>query len=122
MTRRLSYEAVLLINQRITGDCVVRDSDGLDSALNRPFQSAFGDDAYPTLLEKAGALLHGLAAAHAFKDGNKRTAWTTCLAFLELNGVEIERDEDAAGPFVIALVEHQEDARTAALWLAARVL
>jgi prophage maintenance system killer protein len=34
--------------------------------------TAFGEDAYPTIHEKAAALLHSLARNHPFVDGNKR--------------------------------------------------
>jgi prophage maintenance system killer protein len=46
----------------------------LESATNRPFQSAGGKDAYPTIQDKAVALFHALNADHAFWNGNKRTA------------------------------------------------
>lgn len=121
MITRLSYEAVVLINEQITGDCVIRDPNGLDSALHRPFHTLFGDDAFDTLIEKAAVLLHGLATAHAFKDGNKRTAWTACQSFLGLNGVELA-DDGAAGPMVLDLVEGRMDHPSAALWLADRIL
>lgn len=121
MIIRLSYEAALMINQQVTGDCVVRDVGALDSALNCPFQSAFGEDAYSTLIEKAAVLLHAIASAHAFKDGNKRTAWTGCQTFLGLNHVQID-DDDGAGPLVLDLVEHRATPQSAALWLAFRTL
>jgi len=41
-----------------------------------PFQSAFGNDIFPAILDKAAALFHSLIANHAFVDGNKRTAVT----------------------------------------------
>lgn len=39
----------------------VRDVGLLAPAVGRPQASAFGEDAYPTLAEKAAALLHALA-------------------------------------------------------------
>lgn len=121
MTFRLSYEAAVMINQQVTGDCVIRDAGALDAALNRPFQSAFGEDAFPTLIEKAAVLLHGIATAHAFKDGNKRTGWTACQTLLGLNGVEVA-DDGGAGQLVLDLVEHRVTHQAAALWLVARVV
>jgi death-on-curing protein len=120
MTVRLSYEAVVHINQQITGDCVIRDAAGLDAALHRPFHT-FGEDLFPTVVQKAAVLLHSLATAHAFKDGNKRTAWTSCLSLLGLNGITIEADQEEAGQLVLDLVEHRLDHPAAALWLAARI-
>jgi len=58
----------------------------LASALGRPFQTAFGKDAYPTIQEKAAALFHSLIANHPFFDGNKRTAVLALVHFLLANG------------------------------------
>src|ERR1700687_914940 len=65
----------------------LRDRALLESAVARPFQSAFGSDIYPTVLEKAAALFHVLIANHAFVDGNKRTAVTAFDHFLLANGL-----------------------------------
>ena len=64
----------------------VRDRALLESAVGRPFQSAFGKDIYPTIIEKGVALFHSLVANHAFIDGNKRTAVTALDHFLLANG------------------------------------
>lgn len=120
MIRRLSYEAVVQINDSVTGNCVVRDMGALDGAINRPFQSAFGEDAFETLIEKAAVLLHGVATSHAFIDGNKRTAWTASVAFLALNGVQIH-DDGRAGPMVLNLVEQRQTHHPAALFLAGHI-
>jgi death-on-curing family protein len=66
------------------GGC--RDINLLESAVGRPFQSAFGKDAYPTVLGKAVALFHSLIANHPFHDGNKRTAILALDDFLVANG------------------------------------
>jgi death-on-curing protein len=63
----------------------VRDVGLLDSAVNRPRSSAFGEDAYPTLAFKAAALLHSLVKNHALVDGNKRIAWLCTVVFCDLN-------------------------------------
>lgn len=68
---------------------IVADEGLLQSAVARPQASVFGDDAYPTLWDKAAALLHSLARNHAVVDGNKRTAWASCWAFLRLNGIDL---------------------------------
>lgn len=63
-----------------------RDRGMIESAAGRPFHSAFGQDAYPTLVEKAAALFHSLIANHPFHDGNKRTAVLAFEMFLAANG------------------------------------
>ena len=62
-----------------------RDRGLLESACARPFHTVFQQDAYPTVLEKAAVLFHGLIANHAFHDGNKRTAVIALDAFLAAN-------------------------------------
>jgi death-on-curing protein len=64
------------------------DRAGLDAALAQPWQSAFGEDAYPTVHLKAAALLRGIDRRQAFQDGNKRTAFAAVRLFYELSGFE----------------------------------
>jgi len=42
---------------------------------------------YPSIFSQASVLMHGICQAHAFLDGNKRTAWIASLTFLEQNGI-----------------------------------
>ena len=93
MIRRLTEQQVLGINVDLceaTGEnSVCLDRDGLLGALARPF-SGFGNrEFYPTLFEKAAALLHGIASRQVFENGNKRTAWSCALIFLDMNGVDL---------------------------------
>lgn len=72
----------------------IRDRGALESALAAPFQT-FGDlDVYPTLFEKAARLGYGLIRNHAFLDGNKRIGTHAMLVFLDINGVELEYQDD----------------------------
>jgi len=64
----------------------VRDRTLVESAVGRPFQSALGQDIYPTVVAKGVALFHSLVGNHAFFDGNKRTAVTAFDHFLLANG------------------------------------
>ena len=74
----------------------VRDIGLLDSAVERPRSSAFGEDAYPTLDLKAAALLHSMTKNHAFVDGNKRLAWLSTVVFCDLNGSASHLTDDEA--------------------------
>jgi death-on-curing protein len=90
MINFLTAEDVVVIARIAIGSTPhLRDAGLLDSACHRPSATAFGDDAYPTLLLKAAALLHSLTANHPFIDGNKRTAWLATVVFLRDNGVEV---------------------------------
>jgi death-on-curing protein len=63
-----------------------RSRELIDSAVNRPFQSAFGEEAFPTLYDKAAAFFHALACNHCLTNGNKRTAVVALDHFLTANG------------------------------------
>lgn len=100
----LELEDLLHIARRtLDAEPVVRDHGLLESALARPRASAFAADAYPTIEEKAGALLHSLVRNHALVDGNKRLALAATIAFLGINGRELTLSNDQAYDFVIAV-------------------
>lgn len=64
----------------------VKNRGLLESAVARPFQTAFGEDGYPDIADKAAALFHSLISNHPFHDGNKRTAVISLHHFLIANG------------------------------------
>ncbi|MFB7343834.1 type II toxin-antitoxin system death-on-curing family toxin [Streptomyces sp. NPDC055051] len=107
----LSTEDVLVVAEHAVDDqkVVVRDAGLLDSAVHRPSAAMFGEEAYPDLLTKAAALLQSLAVNHPFVDGNKRTAWLSCVTFLAMNGVQLRPDIDAAERLVIAVATGETD-------------
>ena len=93
--------------------------DLLRAAAARPMLGAFGQAAYPTLIDKAAALLHSLAAHHLFYDGNKRTATRATLRFLNENGLEPTWDDDEIQQFVLEIAQNRHDVESVADWLAA---
>ena len=81
---------VLNLASRLLGDPPpVRDLGLLASAVARPQTTAFGEDAYPTIYEKAAALLQSIVINHALVDGNKRLGWVSTAVFLEINGASV---------------------------------
>ncbi|APE21879.1 MULTISPECIES: type II toxin-antitoxin system death-on-curing family toxin [Streptomyces] len=107
----LSAEDVLAVAEHAVDDqvVVVRDAGLLESAVHRPSAAMFGEEAYPDLLGKAAALLQSLAVNHPFLDGNKRTAWLSCVTFLAMNGVQLRPDIDAAERLVISVATGETD-------------
>lgn len=87
----------------------VRDHGLLESALRRPQATAFGRDAYPSVHEKAAALLHSLARNHGLVDGNKRLALAATIAFYGMNGVRLTFSNDEAYDLVIAVATGELD-------------
>ncbi|MFF8741983.1 MULTISPECIES: type II toxin-antitoxin system death-on-curing family toxin [Streptomyces] len=107
----LSSEDILAIAGYACDDMqiVVRDVGLLESAAHRPSAAMFGEEAYPDLIDKAAALLQSLAVNYPLFDGNKRTAWLSCVTFLAMNGVDLRPDIDAAERLVIDVATGETD-------------
>jgi death on curing protein len=100
----LDLESLLHVATRtLGGDPAVRDYGLLESALARPQASAFGEDAYPDIHQKAAALLHSLARNHSLVDGNKRIALAATIAFLGMNGIQLTLSNDEAYNLVMSV-------------------
>lgn len=95
---------------------VVLDEGLLLSAVAQPQQSLFGEDAYPTLEDKAAVLLRGLARNHALGDGNKRTAMACAEVFLNLNDIELSFTEDEGVNLTLAVAKGELDVPEVAEW------
>lgn len=120
--RYLTVEDLYNINFTVTGgDTFVRDIHLLESAVNRPALVLFGQPQFPTLLDKAAALLHSLAYHHLFADGNKRTAVFAVKDFLQLNGYTPTWDDTDAEQFVLEVAQHQHEVEQIAIWLDAHI-
>jgi death on curing protein len=105
----LDLEDLLHIAERVLGEIEVRDVGLLDAAAARPQTSAFGEDAYPTIHEKAGALVHSLARNRALVDGNKRLALAATIAFYGVNGLRLTMTNDEAYDFITAVAAGEID-------------
>lgn len=83
-------EDVLMIHDLIIeatgGKGGVRDFSLFHSVLSRPEASFGGEDLYPTLFNKASALVRSLLLNHPFNDADKRTALAATERFLDING------------------------------------
>lgn len=99
----------------------VRDDNMLESALARPQQLyAYGDPA-PDLADLAASLAFGIARNHPFVDGNKRTAYISCRAFLALNGAELNAEGEEKYLTIIGLAEGKMKVEDYANWLRNRI-
>jgi death on curing protein len=85
---------------------LVRDLGLLESALARPRNFyCFGEE---DIIILAVALMAGIARAHAFEQGNKRTAFGALRLFLRANGYDTTFDDTISwADEIIALVEHR---------------
>lgn len=113
--RYLTLDEMVYINDQVTvhspihtiveGKRKVRAMDMLEAAWGRPMQTVFGEDAYPTLVDKAAALLHSLVRNHPFADGNKRTAVVALIFMLAVNGQQVAWDEAEALAIIVQIAE-----------------
>jgi death-on-curing protein len=81
----------------------VRDVGLLQAAVARPQATAFGEEAYPTLDEKAAALLQSIVAGHPLVDGNKRLGWVAVRLFYRLNDADVRPTPDEAFDLVVSV-------------------
>jgi death-on-curing protein len=105
----LDLDDVLHVARRTLGEVQVRDIGLLESASARPRATAFGEDAYPTVHDKAAALLHSLARNHPLVDGNKRLSLAATIAFYGLNGLRLTLSNDEAYDLVISIAAGELD-------------
>lgn len=106
----LGLEDLLHVATRALGhEPEVRDRGLLESALARPRASAFGEEAYPEIHEKAAALLHSTARNHALVDGNRRLALAATIAFYGMNGFRLTLTNDEAYDLIIQVASGRLD-------------
>lgn len=122
----LGLAETLLIAEAVTGIealVLARTSrvELLDSALQAPM-AGFGDvDLHPTLLEKAAVLCVRIAKNHPLLDGNKRLAWMAMVISLDLNGVELNVEDDDAVETMLLVASGKLDELRLRSWLETRV-
>jgi death on curing protein len=75
------------------------------AAVARTRASVYGEDAYPDLHAKAGALLHWIVTGHALIDGNKRLGWVSVRLFYRLNGSDLRVPIDDAFGLVTSIAD-----------------
>lgn len=106
----LSHEIVIEINKQMIemyskGETVgVKEPSLLDSAINRPLQTMFGEPLYKDIFEKAVALFESLAKNHPFYNANKRTAFACMTYFLFINGHVCVMNEEKAATLTVDFV------------------
>jgi death-on-curing protein len=113
----LTEDDVLAFFREAIGQPTLRYAEGLASAVGRPQQSAFGEDAYPTLALKAAALMQSLAENQPFVDGNKRIAWISGKVFLQIHGFTMHATDDEALELFINRVATGTSVEVLAQWV-----
>lgn len=56
------------------------------------------------MLRLAMLLMVGIAQAHSFEQGNKRTAWTCGVMFMQMNGYTLDWDHELVAEEFVKLI------------------
>jgi death-on-curing protein len=102
----------------------LRDENALESALESALARPAGLWAYKadaTLPELAASLCIGLVRNHPFVDGNKRTGFLATYAFLSINGLKLEADEEDVVSTIEGVAVGSISETELAEWLTAHV-
>jgi death-on-curing protein len=101
---------------RFGGADGLRDAGLLASALARP-ENALAYEPDADVFRLAATYCAGIVKNHPFIDGNKRTGTLAAIAFLALNGVQVEFDEAEIVAMIIGLAASEVDEIRLANWL-----
>jgi len=107
--KTLSKEAIIQINKQFS-DGFARDEGALDYIVWRVAETRGID-------RKAGRLLLEIARRHPFNDGNKRTAYESMNAFLQLNGKELSVGNDSKFNVVIWTIKKKVSLNQIVIWI-----
>lgn len=119
MTEAIELEPFLESLEKI--GFFVRDAGLMSSALSRPMTTVFGNEVYPSVHEKAAALVQSVAKYHPMVDGNKRSAWIALNVFLELNDYSLDVSPDEALVFMVAVANDSLELGSISEWVRLRM-
>ena len=109
----LDVEAVLLIHEdqldAFGGINGIRDSSLLESAVMTPQASFGGEYLHHGIFEMAAAYAFHIAENQPFLDGNKRTALSSAIVFLRINGISVLDPEGRLYQVLIDIANHSAD-------------
>lgn len=93
----LSYEESMkiieLMKDEFSTDLFGREKDGsFKGSLGAIYQTALGEEVYPSIEEKAANLLYFIVKNHSFLDGNKRIAAAIFIYFMQKNDILFRAD------------------------------
>lgn len=100
------------------------DAGKIETAIERAKHSVvLGKDVFPTILHKAGSIMHQILLYHPFLDGQKRTGISSAFIFLGMNGYLMwSRDVLDEVHFAIGVAKGNFEVEDVTRWLAARVV
>lgn len=115
LEQTLEIHSILI--EQFGGSNGLRDSDLLESAIGRPYQTFDNKELYQTPIEKAAAIMESIVKNHPFVDGNKRTGYVLGRLLLMNSGMDIHASEDEKYELVIKISEGRIDYDEIKGWL-----
>ena len=117
----LNLEQLLQIHALVVsetgGSTGLRDLGRLEAAIATQTQNVFSEELYPTIVEKAAAMIRGIIADHPFVDGNKRTGMLAGLTFLKVNAVNFKVGTGEIEDFAVKIATETLDVPVISAWL-----
>lgn len=115
----LSEEDILLIHDKLAAASEDNEELGFidntgalfQGAVNSIFSSFFGQDAYPTIEEKACRLGYNIVTTHCFKNVNKRTGLMAMIMTYQINGMEINLSEEELFEAITTIASNGDEQR-----------
>jgi death-on-curing protein len=87
------------------GSAGVRDRGVLESALAQPQATYAGQFLHADLFDMAAAYLFHVVQNHPCIDGNKRAGTVAALVFLDINGIQVNAEQDELVDLVLAVAQ-----------------
>ena len=117
----LTLEQLLEIHALVVGStggsAGQRDPGRLEAAIAAQTQNVFGEEMYPSLTDKAAAMIRGIIADHPFVEGNKRTAILAGLTLLDVNDIYFTAAPGEIEIFAVKAATDQLDIPSIVIWL-----
>ena len=121
----LTKQQILLLHTQLIrqsgGTDGVRDEGMLDSAISQPLQTFDNMELYPGIVDKAVRLGYGLITNHPFVDGNKRIGTHAMLVTLDINGIELQYQDEDMIQLILIIASGKADDRVLRTWVLAHI-
>ena len=99
----------------------LRDRGALEASLARPAMTFGGEDLYPDIAAKAGALMHSLVMNHPYVDGNKRVGAHAAILFRAANGYQADISPEELEKVTLTVARGEPDTEALAIWFRQRI-
>lgn len=109
MVHYLTVQDILWINQEVTKESLPFKYAQLEEGTN--FQYGYGKS--ENVLLQAGQFIQGFIRLRPFASGNRATAFIAAMAFLRINGYEIELDPEHAKSWVMEIADRKVSGKDA---------